>query len=229
MRCLIVDDDPAANVSLRELMQKVPFLELVKTCSSCTEALQIMLSDKIDIIFLGLDMREMDGLDFLKAFDETLPQVIIMTSESKYALNAFNYNVTAFLLKPIKYSRFAKAVIKASQFHEKKFSYENSDWDVFLKSGGSYVKVNTKDILYIEALENYVTIHTPLKDYHVHNTMKNMEKEFPVSTFMRVHNSYIIRLDKISKIEDNSVIMNNQVIPVSRSCKKLLMDKLKFV
>ncbi|MCE3278981.1 MAG: two component transcriptional regulator, LytTR family [Bacteroidetes bacterium] len=230
MNCIIVDDDELIRIDLEEKIRQTMTLNLVGSCGNALEASNIVMTKSVDLIFLDVMMPEMTGLEFIKTLSASRPEVILITSNKEFAAEAFEYDVTDFLLKPISFERFIKAVSKAKRNFDKKGTTINKvDDHIFIKVSSRFVKLDLKNILYIEALADYVTIYTPTDKYTIHSTMKGMENTLPANEFARVHNSFIVRLDKISVIEDNSIIINKTTIPVSRNKFKPLMQRLKLM
>lgn len=229
MKCLIVDDEELTRKIIGTLVSKTSFLQLVKSCSNAIEASQVLMEEKIDLIFLDVEMPEMNGWELMKIIPEPKPQIILITSNREYAKEAFDFNVTDFIVKPVTHERFLKAVSKAKKIADNNSTDSLSDHDIFLRVESLLIKVNTKNIIYIEALSDYVTVHTASDKYTVHSTMKGIETYLPSSLFMRVHNSFIVRLDKISNIDQNLIVINEKLIPISRANKSALMNRLNIV
>jgi DNA-binding LytR/AlgR family response regulator len=230
MNCIIVDDDELIRIDLEEKVRQTMTLNLVGSCGNALEASNMVTTKSVDLIFLDVMMPEMTGLEFIKTLSASRPEVILITSNKEFAAEAFEYDVTDFLLKPISFERFIKAVSKAKRNFDKKGTTINTvDDHIFIKVSSRFVKLDLKNILYIEALADYVTIYTTTDKYTIHSTMKGMENTLPANEFARVHNSFIVRLDKISVIEDNSIIVNKTTIPVSRNKFKSLMQRLKLL
>ena len=229
MNCLIVDDEELIRKIMETLISKTPFLKLIKSCSSAVEASQILMKEKIDLIFLDVEMPEMSGFDLIKIIPDPKPQIIMITSNREYAPDAFDFNVTDFIVKPINQERFLKAVAKAKKIADSNFASGLADHDIFVKVNSLLVKLNTRDILYIESLADYIIIHTDSARYTVHHTMKGIETKLPSGYFMRVHNSFIVRLDKIINIDENLIVIQDKLIPISRANKSELMNRLKVI
>ncbi len=235
MNCLIVDDDELSRKTMEHFINETSFLTLVKSCSSAVEAVNILSGDhQIQLIFLDIEMPVMNGIDLMKSFANH-PQIILMTSHQNYALEAFEYNVTDYLLKPVTYVRYLKAVKKASEKAKElpvlapvAAGTSAGNEDIYVKVDSSLIKLTTKDILWLEAMGDYVSIHTSEKKYMVYSTMKHMEEKLPES-FMRVHRSYIVNLNKISNIDDHVITINKSVLSVSRNYKDALLHRLNLV
>lgn len=230
MNCIVVDDDEIDRKFLEILISKTSFLNLVQSCTSSMEASDVVLNHKIDLIFLDVEMPEMTGLEFIKVLAHNKPQVILVTSKQQYAIDAFDYDVADFIVKPVTQDRFIKAVMKAKEIIDSQNKNASYDHDIFVKSDSQLIKLKTSDILYIEGMENYVVVHTASQSFTLHTTMKGIGSKLPSNQFLRIHQSYIVRLDKISKIEDNTLVMSGgKMVTVSRSLKQTLMDRLKLI
>ncbi|MCW3807708.1 LytR/AlgR family response regulator transcription factor [Plebeiibacterium marinum] len=236
MDCIIIDDDKFSTKIIAEFVEKTEELDLIGTYDSAISAINDLnknSSKGIDLIFLDIEMPEMSGLDFLKSIN-VLPQVIIYSSQEKYALESYEYNVTDYLLKPVNYTRFLKAINKVKEQREKRdeLARSNSD-EIFVKNNSSLVRVKYDDILWIEALENYVVLNTFKDKYTIHFTMKSITDKMPGKSFVRVHRSFIVNIAKIKLIEDNSVIINtsegSKIIPIGKSFKDKLMNDINLI
>jgi len=229
MNCLIIDDDPIARKTVEHCIARTEGLHLAGSCAGVTEALKIIKQQKTDLIFLDVEMPEMSGIDFLRTFRE-IPQIILITGKKEYAAEAFDYDVTDFLLKPIDYARFVKAISKAQTIAgSTQMNDDDSDGLFIKKESSRFVRVALKEILYVEALADYVNIHTKEGRHTVLSTMKSLESRLPVKDFIRVHRSFIVRLDKIDEIEENAVNVGGKIIPVSRSHREELFNRLKML
>ncbi|MFZ5552606.1 MAG: LytR/AlgR family response regulator transcription factor [Bacteroidota bacterium] len=229
MRCIIVDDDELSRNIMEDLVAETD-LELVKTCSSAMEAFNVLKAEEIDLIFLDVDMPKMSGIDLIKAL-EVLPQIILITSHAEYAVESYEYDVTDFIVKPISNTRFLKAVEKAKKniARPSEITHGATAKTLFIKTDSRLVQVHTKNILYIEALGNYVNVYTTAGKYIVLSTMKDIESRLTPPDFMRVHRSFIVRLDKIESIEDNFITINQKNIPIGKNFKDELMKSLNML
>jgi DNA-binding LytR/AlgR family response regulator len=233
MQCLIVDDDEMIRIDLEQRVKRMPGLTLAGVCGNATEAAGLIMSKKIDLLFLDVELPDMDGLKLLRMLDTNKrPSIIMITSRPEYAAEAFDYEVTDFLVKPISDERFLKAVMRASRLNQQQQpgagnSPQNDH--IFVRVNSVLEKINLPDILFVEAMADYVQIQCAKQRYVVHSTMKSIEQSLPSHSFFRVHNSYIVQLDKISKIEDNSVVIGEKLIPVSRSKIKALLEQINLL
>ncbi|MAP01708.1 MAG: DNA-binding response regulator [Flavobacteriales bacterium] len=229
MKCLIVDDDELSRGILEDLINDTASLDLVASCGNPLEAFNILKESKIDLLFLDIEMPKMDGISMLKALSP-LPQVILVTSHDQYAVESYEYDVTDFVKKPISAARFLKAVEKAN----KRFSSDSSLFTtkgetIFIKSDSKLVQINTHKIFWIEALGNYMRVITEDGKYTILSTMKDVASKLPSDEFVRVHRSFIVRLDKIESIEDNYIIINNNQINIGKAYKDGLSGKLNLL
>ncbi|HEU4716954.1 MAG TPA: LytTR family DNA-binding domain-containing protein [Bacteroidia bacterium] len=229
LNCLVVDDDDMVRIDIGQKISDTPFLHLAGSCASALEAAAVMQKEKIDLVFLDILMPEMTGLQFMESMGEKSIQVIFITSEKDYAAQAFDLDVTDFLVKPVSMERFLKAVMRASSNVKTTGGDAVRNNHLFVKSNGMLVRILTSDILYAEAMADYVNIHTADARHTVHSTMKSLQDSLPEENFFRVHNSFIINLDRITRIEDNLVIIDKKPIPVSRSRIRPLMQRLNTI
>jgi DNA-binding LytR/AlgR family response regulator len=233
MNCIIIDDDKLSLRIIEEFVEKTEFLNLIDSYSNAIDAINAFNKNEIHLIFLDVEMPEMSGLEFLKTLKDP-PQIIIVSSKDKYAIEAFEYDVTDYLLKPVSYARFYKAVQKAQGRYSSGDSEANDKLDeIFIKNNSSLIKLKYEDIYWIEALENYVVINTYDEKYTIHFTMKSISEKLPSNRFLRVHRSYIVNVNKINVIEDNTVIYEvadgAKVIPIGKSYKDKLMSYINLM
>ena len=230
MNCIIVDDDTVTRKITEECVRRTETLNLLHSLDNAFEAINILgsNSDYIDLIFLDIEMPEMTGIDFLNSLT-ALPQIIIISSKEKYAVNAFEYDVTDYILKPFTYSRFYRAVNKALE-RQKKINIQSSETEIFIKHNFSLVKLKYSDILWIEAMENYVVFNTFTEKYMMHFTMRAIEEKLPANQFLRVHRSFIVNIELIHSIEEKTIhIVTNGAtnkIPIGKSYREVLLKKL---
>lgn len=186
----------------------------------------------IDLIILDIQMPEMDGFDFIGSLDFP-PNIIIVSANEEYAIRAFDFNVVDYLLKPVSYGRFCKAIDKTIRYFARKEAPNTGDEEIFIKKGSSLVKLKLKDIIYIEALENYVTLNTKDDRFTIHFTMKAIENQVPSGIFIRVHRSYIINKSMIQTIKENSLdlLVGDTIksIPVGKSFRDTLLNDINVM
>jgi DNA-binding LytR/AlgR family response regulator len=233
MNCIIIDDDKLSSRVIEEFVAKTESLEHLQSFSNAVDAINYLRNNlEIDLIFLDIEMPEMSGIDFLEFLSNSAPQIIIVSSKEKYALDAFEYDVTDFLLKPVPYSRFLKAVNKAFARYNKGKVDSKGD-EIFIKHNSSLVRLKYVDVLWVEALENYVIINTFHEKYTIHFTMKAIEQKLPTSRFSRVHRSFIVNTSSINIIEDNAILIKThdgiKSIPIGKSYKDKLMEDINVI
>jgi DNA-binding LytR/AlgR family response regulator len=233
MNCIIVDDDKLSCKILEGYVTKSTYLNLIGSYSDSVEARNILTQRRdIDLIILDIQMPEMNGFDFIGSLDFP-PNIIIVSSADEYALKAFDFNVVDYLLKPVSYGRFCKAIDKTVRYFSRKEVVNTGDEEIFIKKGSSLVKLKLRDIIFIEALENYVTLNTVDDKFTIHFTMKAIENQLPSGVFIRVHRSFIINKSMIQTINENSLDLNvgNSLksIPVGKSFRDSLLNDINVM
>ncbi len=233
MNCMILDDDDLSRRILEEFINKTEGLVLKHSCSDPVKCINILKKDEtVEVIFLDIEMPEMSGIDFLDSLLRQ-PQVIIFSSKGKYAVDSYNYDVTDYLLKPVTYKRFLQAVEKVEKrSREDNLNIEGGN-EIFIKKNSTLVRLKYDEILWIEALENYVIFNTYKEKFTIHFTMKAIEQKLPSKKFTRVHRSYIVNTSRIEVIEDNSVLVRTEEavrsIPIGKSYKEKLMKDINLI
>lgn len=223
IQCLIVDDDLHALNLLEEYIQKIPYLSLLGKCKNQAEAIAILNSGKVDLLFMEVRMPGLTGIQLIKSVKPP-PFVIFTTAFTEYALQGYELDILDFLLKPFSFERFLKAVSKANEMMQLKHPglLRNFNYDIlFVKTGYKIIKIIIPDILYIEGLKDYVKIFTKEKNPLI--TLKSMiyfEKKLPPAQFIRVHRSFIVAINKIESISKNRIIIGDKYIPVSLGYKE---------
>jgi DNA-binding LytR/AlgR family response regulator len=233
MNCIIVDDDKLSCKILEGYVSKSSALNLIGCYSDSVEARNIITKrNDIELIILDIMMPEMSGFDFIGSLDFP-PNIIIVSSAEEYALKAFDFNVVDYLLKPVNYGRFCKAIDKTIRYFSRKEGTATGDEEIFIKKGSSLVKLKLKEIIYIEALENYVTLITNDDKFTIHFTMKAIENQLPSGVFIRVHRSFIINKSMIQAINENSLELNVggslKSIPVGKSFRDSLLNDINVM
>jgi len=228
LSCLIVEDEPLARKLMTEYVRKVPYLNLVEACSSPLAAMEILRNQPIDLLFLDIQMPEITGISLLKALQKK-PMVILTTAYSEYAVEGYELDVVDYLLKPITFERFLRGVEKASQRRTGTQPVAEKVADpsqpfVFVKDGTKIVKMRWEDILYVEGLKDYVTIHTRQQKVVTLQRLKSLEEQLPAEKFIRIHNSFIVAVDAIEVIHKGEVQIGNAMIPISDTYRKAFKD-----
>ncbi|MEO8405477.1 MAG: LytTR family DNA-binding domain-containing protein [Chitinophagaceae bacterium] len=230
IKCIIIDDEPLARKGLKEYIADVDFLQLAGEYDNALKATGMLSKGEIQLLFLDIQMPRITGLDFFKTLQQP-PPVIFTTAYPQYALEGFEVNALDYLVKPVSFDRFLKAAMKAKEYYEvrEKNSVEPvaaaSDY-FFIKADNKLVKLFFDDVLFAEALQNYVVIHTTDKKYITYLTFKAVEDYLPADKFIRTHKSYIIAASKIDSIEANDIRIGSHHIPISRTMKDEVMEKL---
>ena len=231
LRCVIVDDEPIAREILISFVEKTPNLELIKSCKNATEAIDVLQKETIDLFFLDINMPEITGLSLAKIINKK-SKIIFTTAYRDYAVDGFNLNVVDYLLKPIAFDRFLQAVQKVFELNTViKTSEEkenNSDF-MFVRADRKMIKITFDAILYIESLGDYLKIFTKESSIITRETMGNLEAKLPVQKFIRTHRSFIISLSKITSYTNEFIEVKNKAIPMSRSYKESVLQKLAEV
>jgi DNA-binding LytR/AlgR family response regulator len=233
--CLIVDDEPLARNLLSDYVRKVPQLNLVDTLSSSLQVMDALRNNEIDVMFLDVQMPDLTGISLLKALQKK-PLIVLTTAYSEYALEGYELDVADYLLKPITFERFLKAVEKVTQrLSERspaapvvtpvhKPGNEPAQPFVFVKDGTKLIKLRIDDILYVEGLKDYVTIHTKAQKIVSLQRLKALEEELPADKFIRVHNSFIVAFNAIDIIHKNDIQVGTAMIPIGETYKKSFRD-----
>ncbi len=236
MQSIIIDDEAAARAILHKLASNNSNLDVQADFSNAIQAIKYLNQHDIDLIFLDIHMPDFTGFDFIQTIKNP-PRIILSTSDRNFAIEAFEYEcIVDYLVKPITQDRFDKAIKKALNFTsnepEQEKSLEaskDSGTDLYINIDRRLIKIDIQTIYLIEARGDYILIKTSGKNYTVHSTMKKIEEKLPDTLFLKIHRSYIINIDKIIDIEDNSVLIEKDVIPVSRSNKPELMKRLNLL
>lgn len=234
MDCIIIDDDATARLIIKQLCSNSEQVSVIEEFSSAIDAIKYLNSNKIDLIFLDIHMPTFSGFDFIQTL-KSPPKIILTTSDKNFALQAFEYDcVVDYLVKPLTKERFDKSLHKLTSLEETKVetkpnvTNEGSNF-MYVSVDRRLVKINIPDIYFVEAKGDYISIKTDTKNYIVHSTLKKIEDKLPSSLFIRIHRSFIINISQIIDIEDNSVLIQKSVIPISRSNKSELMKRLNLL
>jgi len=251
INCVIIDDEPLAREGIASYVKEIDFLHLTATCENPVELMKLLGEHRVDLVFLDVQMPKMNGIDFLKIVQKP-PLVIITTAFPTYALEGFQLNVLDYLLKPITFDRFFQSAHKAKDYYQlisKAVSLDlqkaaanqdppkagagsdgpkagpGADY-FFIKCGSKYEKIHFADILYVQGTQNYVTIYTVKGKYLTLLYLKNLEENLDSQSFIRVHKSYIVAVDKIEGIEGNEIFLQSHRIPISRNYREQVIGQV---
>jgi DNA-binding LytR/AlgR family response regulator len=224
LSCIIVDDEPVARKILHEFVEKVPFMDLQGKFENAMNAEAFLKDNAIDVIFLDIEMPKVSGLQLLQTMDiESM--VILTTAFPKYALEGYELDIVDYLLKPVAFSRFLKAVQKAKDYYQMKHMATATSQPsyIFIKSEKRIEKIELNDMLYAESLGNYVSIYTESKRIIAYLTMKSLESQLPADEFIKIHQSYLVNGSKIDAIEGNEIKIGSKSLPISRNYREMVM------
>ena len=233
MNCIIIEDYEESRKLVEIFVEKTRMLNLIGSYESAVEAINDQEQKlKVDLVLLDIELPEMSGMEYLRTL-ETNPVVIILSAQEKYALEAYEYDVTDYILKPITYSRFYMAVSRAYTRWRKDQNIQKTQEEIFVRKGSSLVKFGYSEILWIEALANHVMLNTTREKLTVHFTMKAILEKLPADYFQQVHRSYIVNVNKIQLIKNNNLFITEgpeaKRIPIGRSYKEDLLSSLNLM
>jgi DNA-binding LytR/AlgR family response regulator len=225
IKCIITDDEPFARKGLQGYVEKINFLELSATCENALELNAVLKQGPADLLFLDIEMPIINGIDFLKNLAPR-PMVIFTTAYEKYAIQGFELEVLDYLLKPISFDRFLKSANKAFDFFQLQQSPLKVEDYFFVKADNRLEKINFTDIIYAEAMENYIAIYTSEKKIITHLTLKMLQEKLVGSQFIQPHKSFIVAIDKISSIQGNILFAGKFQVPISKYQKEDVLEKI---
>lgn len=225
LNCLIVDDEPLARKGLEEYMRDVDFLHFVGSCENAVKAVSFLSKGNVDLILLDIHMPKVSGIEFLKTLQHP-PLVIFTTAYPEYALESYALDVIDYLVKPIPFDRFLKAVQKARDYHALKQKAPPAPDYFFIKCDHKYEKVSYSEVLYVEAMQNYCIIYTPGRKLITYITLTGLEEQLPKDRFLKVHKSFIVSLEKINSLDGSEILIGTARIPISRTLKDDVLQKI---
>lgn len=237
MNCIVIDDEATARMIIAQLCSNVPSLNVLGDFPNAMQAIKYLNQNEVDLIFLDIHMPDFTGFDFIDTLKNP-PKIILTTSDPNFAIQAFEYScIVDYLVKPIAQERFDKAIKKAESKGSTAIkpakktdkAVTSSDNHLYVNIDRRLIKIDIPSIYLVEAKGDYIQVKTEEKNYTVHSTLKKIEEKLPDSLFLKVHRSYIINIKKIIDIEDNSVLIKKDVIPVSRSNRPELMKRLNLL
>ncbi len=219
LSCVVTDDEPFARKGIISYVNKIPFLELAGDFENALTLNGFIRSNKVDLLFLDVQMPFISGLDFLKTIKEP-PMVILTTAFEKYAIEGYELEILDYLLKPISFERFLKSANKALNFYEMKYGQPEVVDHFFIKCGHKIEKIIKEDILFIESMQNYIHIQCVDKKYTAHQSLKSIKEHLENDGFIQPHKSYLVPVRKIKSIDGNMVVIENHTIPISKYLKE---------
>jgi DNA-binding LytR/AlgR family response regulator len=233
MKCIIIDDENLAQEILRAMIEKIPFFDIVGVFSSAIEAMKFLNNNTVDLIFLDIHMPSFTGFDMIQTIKNP-PQVILVTSDNNLAINAFEYEcITDYLVKPLDLERFNRSIERVVKKKEVLFQIDkpvvNNMNEIYVNINSRLIKLELDKITTIVANGDYVSIKSEGKKYVVHTTLKKIAEKLPENFFFQIHRSHIINIKKIVDIQDNSVLIDNEIIPISKKNKPNLLKILNLV
>ena len=236
MNCIIVDDDKLSRTLLEKFVEKSELFNKHFSFTNAIDAINFLKKDEeeIDLVLLDIEMPEMNGVEFMQATDGRPLQIVVVSSKDKYALDAIEYDVTDYLLKPITYARFLKAAEKVvAKAGKEMVQSVTHNHDFFIRNNSTLIRLNYEDIIWIEALENYIVLYTNDEKYTIHFTMKAIMDQLPGNIFFRIHRSYIVNKNKIDLIRTNTIevktLAGKQTLPIGKSYRELLLNEINLL
>jgi DNA-binding LytR/AlgR family response regulator len=227
INCLVVDDEPIAREGIMEYIRQIDYLNPVAQCKSAAEATGLLQKNKIDLIFVDIQMPKLTGIEFVRALAEP-PLVIFTTAYSEYALESFELDVVDYLLKPISFARFLRAAEKAQSYLKARNKEVSITADFFfIKCNGKIEKIIMADVIFIEAMANYVIIHTNQKRYITYLTFSGIAEQLPSHLFVQIHKSYLVAVSAIQTIDGNEIVIGNVRIPMSKNYRNDVMNRIE--
>jgi DNA-binding LytR/AlgR family response regulator len=224
IKCVITDDEPVARKGLQGYIEKIDFLDLVGVCEDAIQLNSLLKQQQVDLLFLDIEMPYVTGIDFLKNTPQA-PKVIFTTAYEQYAIKGYELDVLDYLLKPISFERFLKAANKAYDYFSGA-SIKEAGY-LFIKTDNKLEKVNLNELLFVEAMENYVALYTSDKKLITHSTLKALQEKLPASQFIQPHKSYLVNIQCIQSIEGNILhVADKYQIPISKYQKDEVMERI---
>ncbi len=226
--CLIVDDDPSSILMIKFLCEHVPTLNIVGECSNSIDAFGLLNKQKIDLLFLDIQMKDMSGIELVKSLGKNAPLIIFISSSDQYAAEAFDLNVVDYILKPVTLPRFLQSmqkVDKALKCKKESFSIVEQEC-IFVKDRTALQRININEILFCEASGDYVKVHTSNKYFILNKSLSFFSKKFSKNIFLKVHRSYLAATDKIDRVDDGYVYIKEKKIPYSNTYRAELYNYL---
>ncbi|MDR0792605.1 MAG: LytTR family DNA-binding domain-containing protein [Chitinophagaceae bacterium] len=234
INCIVVDDERPARVLIESYISKLPYINLISSCADAMEAIEILQTNRVDLIISDIQMPQITGIEFIKSLNIPPPFIIFITAHKDFAIESYDLNAVDYLLKPVSFDRFLKAIMKVREFSNKRLPHNESAIHsllpyIFLKDGNTLVKVILKEILYIEGSKDFVKVVMKNKNIVPYIKMMAIEEMLPPDLFLRIHKSYILNISAIATITGNLVrIINGDEIPVAKQYRQILNEKIGY-
>ncbi|CCZ80389.1 LytR/AlgR family response regulator transcription factor [Odoribacter laneus] len=231
LKCLIVDDELIATKIIANYAGKLDFLQVEAVCSSSVEAAGMLQNKEIDLMFLDINMPQLSGIEFLESLDKA-PLTILTTAYSEYALEGFRLHVIDYLLKPFSFQRFFQAVQKANDLFRSRLllqkNEEEKTTDIYIRQGDAFLRINWDEILFVEAMQNYLKLHLGGKVFVIRQTMASLEEMLPKDAFFRIHKSFLVNIARIDAVSGGRLFISGIELPISKLRKEELMNTVVF-
>ncbi|MBS1781753.1 MAG: response regulator transcription factor [Bacteroidetes bacterium] len=231
MTCLIIDDNKIARNTLVQLASQISCLEISGVCETAIEAYNLLQTNPVDFLLLDVEMPGMTGIELTKNLGTNAPIIVLVTAKKDYALDAFELSIADYLLKPVTATRLIQTVEKVQNLltaRQEKSEIKNDEF-LFIRDSNVVKRLKFDDILFAEAMGDYVKLHTAQRFYAIHSKLKDVEQRLPSNTFMRVHRSYIVAISKIDSIEDGALVLNGKSVPVADTYRALLNKRMNVL
>lgn len=231
MNCLIVDDNKIARTTLRQLASGIKDLAVIDECENAVDAYNVLQEKNVDVILLDIEMPGMNGLELTKMLDNKKTLIVFTTSKKDYATDAFDLNVADYIVKPVTVARFVQAIDKVKELLKSRTEDVtiNEDEFIFIRDSNIVKRLKLDDLLFVEAMGDYVKLHTPQRFFAIHTTLKAVEQRLPPSRFLRVHRSFMVAIDKIDTIQEGLLIINNKPVPVADAYRAALNRRMNVL
>jgi DNA-binding LytR/AlgR family response regulator len=231
MKCVIVDDNKIARTTIKQLATQVKDITVVGECADAMDAYNLIQEQAVDFILLDIEMPGMTGLELTKNLGNKRPVIIFTTSKKEYAAEAFELNVADYIVKPVTPARFIQAIDKVREIldsNTQDFKFNDEEF-IFIRDSNIVRRLKIDDILFAEAMGDYVKLYTAQKFFAIHTTLKAVEVRLPVFKFLRVHRSYIVAINKIDTVQDGALIVNGKALPVADTYRAALNKQMNIL
>lgn len=231
LKCLIVDDEENAIDGVIDYLQDIDAIEVVGTCLSAIETIEVLKKQEVDLMFLDINMPRLTGLELLESMQNP-PLTILTTAYSEFALDGFRLNVVDYLLKPFTFQRFFQATQKAIDLYKSRVvlneKNDEKTYDMYIRQGDSFQRINWEDILFVESMQNYLKLHFSDNVFVIHQTMTSLVDILPKDNFFRIHNSYLVNISQIDKINGGRLFVKEVELPISKHRKEAFLNAVVY-